>query len=63
MDWLANPAVRSYDVIGALFHNVTRQSTPITTYVDSLSSNNTGTYKYASDGVGASFKLGTGSNL
>ena len=63
LDWLANPAVRSYDVIGALFHNVTRQSTPVTTYVDSLSYNNTGTYKYASDGVGASFKLGTGTDL
>lgn len=63
LNWLANPAVRSYDVMGALFHNVTRQSTPVTTYVDSISSNNTGTYKYASDGFGASFKLGTGSNL
>ena len=63
LDWLANPAVRSYDVIGALFHNVTRQSTPVTNYFDSISSNATGTYKYASDGVGASFKLGTGSNL
>lgn len=63
LEWLANPAVRSYDVIGALFHNVTRQSTPITTYVDSISSNTTGTYKYASDGVGASLKLGTGSNI
>ena len=63
LNWLANPAVRSYDVMGALFHNVTRQSTPITTYVDSLSSNNVGTYKYASDGVGASFKLGTGTGL
>ena len=63
LNWLANPSVRSYDVIGALFHNVTRQSTPVTTYVDSLSYNNTGTYKYASDGVGASLKLGTGSNI
>ena len=63
LDWLANPTVRSYDVIGALFHNVTRQSTPVTTYMDSISSNVTGTYKYASDGVGASFKLGTGTGL
>ena len=63
LEWLANPAVRSYDVIGALFHNVTRQSTPITTYTDSISHNTTGTYKYASDGVGASLKLGTGSNI
>lgn len=63
LDWLANPAVRSYDVIGALFHNVTRQSTPVTYYTDSISSNATGTYKYASDGVGASFKLGTGTDL
>ena len=63
LDWLANPAVRSYDVMGALFHNVTRQSTPVTTYADSISSNTTGTYKYASDGFGASFKLGTGSNI
>ena len=63
LDWLANPTVRSYDVIGALFHNVTRQSTPVTTYVDSISYNTVGTYKYASDGVGASFKLGTGTDL
>ena len=63
LDWLANPTVRSYDVMGALFHNVTRQSTPVTTYVDSISGNNTGTYKYGSDGFGASFKLGTGSNI
>lgn len=63
LDWLANPAVRSYDVMGALFHNVTRQSTPVTTYADSISSNTTGTYKYASDGFGASFKLGTGSSI
>ena len=63
LDWLANPAVRSYDVIGALFHNVTRQSTPVTTYSDSISYNTVGTYKYASDGVGASFKLGTGTDL
>lgn len=63
LDWIANPAVRSYDVIGALFHNVTRQTTPITNYFDSISSNVTGTYKYASDGVGASFKLGTGTDL
>ena len=63
LDWLANPAVRSYDVIGALFHNVTRQSTPVTTYFDSISYNTVGTYKYASDGVGASFKLGTGTDL
>ena len=63
LDWLANPAVRSYDVIGALFHNVTRQSTPVTYYSDSISSNATGIYKYASDGLGASFKLGTGTDL
>lgn len=63
LDWLANPTVRSYDVIGALFHNVTRQSTPVTYYFDSISSNAVGTYKYASDGVGASFKLGTGTDL
>ena len=63
LDWLANPAVRSYDVIGALFHNVTRLSTPVTYYGDSISSNTTGTYKYASDGVGASLKLGTGNNI
>ena len=63
LDWLANPTVRSYDVIGALFHNVTRQSTPVTYYTDSISSNATGTYKYASDGVGASLKLGTGSSI
>lgn len=63
LDWLASPTVRSYDVIGALFHNVTRQSTPVTYYTDSISSNATGTYKYANDGVGASFKLGTGSSL
>ena len=63
LDWLANPAVRSYDVMGALFHNVTRLSTPVTFYADSISSNNTGTYKYASDGFGASLKLGTGTDL
>ncbi len=63
LDWLANPAVRSYDVIGALLQNTTRQTTPLTSYMDSISANATGSYKYADNGVGASFKLGTGTSI
>ena len=58
LNWLKNPNVRSYDVIGARFVNTSLISGTLSTYVDSSSGTSSySNYQYFSNGFGNSVKL------
>lgn len=58
LNWLKNPSVRSYDVIGARFVNTSLISGTLSTYVDSSSGTSSySNYQYFSNGFGNSIKL------
>ncbi|MBQ7030849.1 MAG: hypothetical protein IJN13_00560 [Bacilli bacterium] len=61
-EWKKNPNVRSYDVIGAYFENVSLESSPITTATNSSSTNSSSEMVSNQNGFGVSVKLPTGGN-
>lgn len=63
LTWTVNPAIRSYDVIGAYFDGVSLQTDPITRVVSSDSTSYSYNIKQASNGVGTSVLLPSGSNI
>ena len=63
LQWLTNPAVRSYDVIGAYIEGTTFANTPSTVVSSSTSANSIHDIRKESNGIGVSFELPSGSNV
>lgn len=64
LTWLAQPTIRSYDVMGSIFTGSVSRTSSITTRVMSSSGSNVqNNLKLFSNGYGNSFKLPSGSNV
>ena len=63
LTWKTNPIIRSYDVIGAYFNGVSLVNTPTTQVIANNSTSFATNLKRATNGIGTSFKLPSGSNI
>ena len=62
--WLANPNVRSWDVMGARFYGTELYDQNVKTYVQDVNGTTIpSNYRFLSNGFGNSFKLPSGSNV
>mgnify|MGYP002569071402 CR=1 FL=1 len=63
LTWKTNPTIRSYDVIGAYFNGVSLTNNPTTQVIANNSTTFATNLKRATNGIGTSFKLPSGSNI
>lgn len=63
LKWDRNPAIRSFDVIGAYIENTSFTNNPTTIVATTDSKTVVTDYKKTNNGLGASFKLPSGSNV